>query len=351
MEHAENDLLLKVKSMPMRDRYANPTVQKNVLTNITELIKSDERTALLSLFNGDEKYDILSLSDFEYFEKLASTLPLLVGTYEGELAKEEILLLLGRFLDCKEFQKEGSLRSAWENANAFLNACDGNYDRILEKIGVEKSYQREPAIDGFWCVEKYKERSEKLILLCDLRNLRFVRPDPYHAALATEKHRSGEELSSDERSLLAMQIVYSLCMEAPEREIEIHLRADGDGQTAKDVIAYLNRRNLCGTVWFAADDTMSNDTILKLCAKSNDRLRVRPEIVLGKTDSSRNLKERLARLSAVYPLTLWRFGGVPTTAPLFAAGHMHARRVICALVAETVEDPNDALMIVQQIFS
>ena len=187
-------------------------------------------------------------------------------------------------------------------------------------------------------------------MTCDVRTLPFVRPDPYHASLAEEKRGRGEPLSAEEHAILAAQALYLLCANKGDCKLDLHLLAD-DEQTLLAWISYLKRLNVQGYVWVAADGNIDPDTLASLCAHSDDRLRIRLEIVLGKTDSAKNFEKRLSALSALYPITLWRFGGVITRSPLFAAGHMLARRVISDITATLVSDYDDAVATVRSIFS
>ena len=342
-------LFQKVECLPIKDRYADPALSHQVLTNITELIRSPQKDALISLFDSDEKYDILSMSDFEYFQTLATLLPNLGGTLEGELLKEEILLFQENQLDFPRPGERELIQDVWKNANEQIANCDGDFWCFLSKFGVEKSHQEREPLCSIGRVEKYNNQPNVLSVLCDLRGMDFVRPDPYHAKLAEEKYRRGEALSADEKAMLISQTMYLLCK--TERELDVHLLADDDGRAASDLLAYLNRQNASGHVWVAADGEMANETLLTLCALSDSRLTVRPEIVLGKTDSAYNLEKRLSSLAAVYPISLWRFGGVLTRSPLFVAGHRHARRVICRLLSEMIDDPEQAFAIATKMFS
>ncbi len=349
MACAADVLFKEIKWIPIKDCYAKPVLSFRVLTNITELIRNPQKDALISLFGGDEKCDILSMSDFEYFQTLTELLPQLVGTLEGELFKEEILLFQEKNIDFSTVNFTDLAREVWENSKKKLADFGGDYQIFLSDIGVENLYHEREQFCSLGGVEKYNNHSDTSAVLCDLRGMDFVRPDPYHATLAEEKYRRGETLSADEKAMLISQTIYLLCR--ADCELEIHLLADGDGRAAADFLAYLKRQNACGRVWIAADGEMANETILALCALSDGRLTIRPEIVLGKTDSAYNFEKRLSSLAAVYPISLWRFGGVLTQAPLFVAGHRHARRVICHLLAAMVDDRAKAVAMAKAIFA
>lgn len=350
MHTCKGDVLFsRVKTLPIRDAWAKPKLSFGVLTNITELVKTPERDAMISLFFRDKKCEISARSDFEYFQALLSLLPNLIGTREGEILEEEMFILLGNSIQSKDLTDEWLVKNLWQTANEELMSCNGKYESFLIHIGVEKLYHREEPFAGLCRVEKCNKGDDDFFWTCDFRGLDFVRPDAYHARLAEEKSRQGAPLSVAEESLLAAQAVYCLCSDERNGNVEIHLQADGDGKTASELISYLKRLHIRGEVWIAADGRMTPDTLLALCGQSDADLFVRPEIVMGDFDSRRNARERLAALSAVYPMTLWRFGGVPTHAPMFVAAHMHMRRILCDLIAEVATSNAEAERLATQM--
>jgi len=290
------------------------------------------------------------LSDFEYFRALAMLLPRLTGVREGELIGEELLIIQEKAHDISRPLADEILQEIWNDVRDTLEKCDGDYDILLGEIGVEKLHCGYRIANASCGVKKYKNKEDDLSALCDFRGLSFVRPDPYHVSLIEEKKQRGESLWAEESAMLAAQALYRLCATARDREVEIRLLAD-NGQTAKEVIAYLKRLHVRGCVWLAADGAIADDALVALCALSDEHLRVRLEIVLGETDSARNFEKRLSALAALYPISLWHFGGVITQSPLFAAGHVLARRVICGLAFEIVDDKNEATAMVKAIFS
>ena len=350
IKNGEGMLFQRVIEFPISDRYATPLLPRKVLTNVTELLKTAEKDRIISLFLNDKKYKAEELSDFEYFASVIALLPRMVGTREGEISEEELFILKGREFDLSYLQSDAFVLDLWQRGNCLLADCDGDYGNFLKKIRVEKLYNREPVYPSFFSVEKYKKSEVDLSLLCDARTLSFVRPDPYHARLVEEKNARGESLDLGECSLLCAQAFYRLAESAEAQTWEIRLRADGDGKTAAGLLSYFRKLGVRGRVWIVADGEMTVDAIAGLCQTSDADLTVRPEIVLGSKDSRRNAMERLGALAAIYPMSLWHFGGVPTTSPLFAAGHLHMRRVICDLSEQTTDSPLTALRIAQGIF-
>ena len=148
----------------------------------------------------------------------------------------------------------------------------------------------------------HNTKDEELTLFADLRGLDFVRPDPYHAHLAQEKTRVGKSLSFEEEACVCYELLY-LSLRDAQGLPTLHLQADGDGKTATAFIDYLRRRGIRAQILLCVDDVISPEVAVALCALSGDGVTVRPEIVVGLTDSHRNLYMRLCRLSAIYPMS------------------------------------------------
>ncbi len=350
MNEKGNTLFLRLRDVPIVDRYADPKLPKKVLTNITELLRTPQKDRIISLFLCDEKRKASTLSDFEYLKALSELLPDWIGTREGTLASVGLAFLYGKSFDLSDLKHHEFLRELWEIGNEKLLLAEGKYENILKENGVEKLYQRELAFGCAKRVEKYKENENTLSLLCDFRGLPFCRPDPYHAACAEKKYEGAEPLTDEEQSILATQALYRLCSQNSQHT-EIRLLADADGKTAAALIAYLKRLSVRGTLWIAADGCMSTDTLLSLCDTADDALNIRPEIVLGPYDSRHNAEQRLHLLAARYPITRWHFGGVLGEDPLFFVGHTYMRKIICCVIAEIVDDPCRAEQIARQIFA
>ena len=350
MKRYDEELHCHLQAMPFFEYYATPKIKNRVLTNITELIKTPQKNRIISLFIKDEKCNLEQLSDFEYFDALCTALTRWIGTRDGAVTEEELFILYGKEFDVELLQSDDFVRELWNIGNESLQKASGDYREFLTKNGVEKLYDKKEPFLSFGCVEKYNDEQEALTLLCDFRALAFQRPNPYSTLCAEQKHVRGEVLSNEERSLLAAQALYLLCTADRARPVELRLRADGDGRTVADVIAYLKRLGVRGRVWLANDGSMSVATLVALCDQSDAALSIRPEIVLGECDARPYAYERLCALSARYPIERWHFGGVPGDGPLFLGGHVHMRRILASLICEITERKQDRIRLAEQIF-
>ena len=305
---------------------------------------------MMSLYFIDKKCNIEEFSDFEYFDALCTMLTRWIGTREGAVSEEELFILYGEEFDVELLQSEDFTRELWQIGNEKLKKANGDYRDFLTKNGVEKLYDRKEPFLSFGCVEKYYNKGDNIPLLCDFRGMDFERPNAYSASCAEQKHACGETLSKVERALLAAQSLYLCCTEDRTHPVSIRLRADGDGRTAADILAYLKRLGVRGRVWLAHDGSMSVGTILALCDQSDASLSIVPELVLGENDARPYAYERLLALSARYPISEWHFGGVSGDAPLFLGGHVHMRRILAHLICEITDRENDRMRLFDQIF-
>ena len=314
--------------------YARVDVPKQPLKNITELIRSNETDRILSLYYGDEKYIHDQISDFEYFAELCRLLPNIDKTLTGELLLQAFVDLFDFDGNVEALSDEAIVCALWQKGNVRLMSMDGDYTRLLKKIGVELCYEMQTLSDATNRVEKYNITGEEQTLFADLRGLSFVRPDPYHAHLAQEKASRGESLSFEEEAGICFEILYLSLRDATCLPT-LHLCVDGDGKTATEFIDYLRRRGIRAQILLGVDDMISSETAAALCARSGDGVTVRPEIVVGATDSHRNLYTRLCRLAAIYPMSKWCFGGRNTDSLIFFATHRHVARVWERLCCES----------------
>ncbi len=306
--------------------YARVNAPKRQLKNITEMIRSSETDRILSLYYGDEKYIHKRISDFEYFAELCRLMPNIDKMLIGELLLEACALLLDFKGDADLLSNEEAVCTFWKKGNALVESCEGDYARILKKIGVDLCYDVQALSDATSRVEKYNTKDDDATFFADLCDLAFVRPDPYHAHLAQEKARGGQRLSSEEEACVCYEILYLSLRDATCLPT-LHLQVDDDGKTATEFIDYLRRRDIRAQILLRFDDTISPETVAALCARSGDGVTVCPEIVVGATDSHRNLYTRLCRFAAIYPMSKWYFGGRKTDSLIFFATRRHISRV------------------------
>lgn len=349
MEKHENALYHHLSEWRIADAYAKPFENQKVLTNINELFRTSAKDEVLRLFFCDEKYLHPLISDFEYFADFCRLLPSLAGTLVGELAEEEIQILCGNSIEYPRAYLDEKIVSLWENGNKNLTDIRGNYLDFLSNFDVEKLYQRETLLNTFGCVEKCYHQGENCFAVADLSHIPFVRPNPYHANLAKEALAEGNPVSEEEKAILIFQALYEILCASSKSISCLRLIPDADGKTARDFIEYLKRMGVSLSIRIAADGSVREETLVSLYALSDAQLDITLELVLGAADSQLSLYRRLCRLSALFPLSHLRFGGVRTDAPLFFAGHRHFLRVLSRLLLEITPNGEEAERLGMQI--
>ena len=319
------------------DHYARSSKTNVVITNISELLMSEETDAALCFCESEEKYRRREVSDFEYFSELMRVLPTLVGTHVYDTVTTAICAICG---DSTVFKNEFSdidICGLWKCCNEKISElCGGDLDVLCGKFGVEKSHFDEFAFCNGYCVGKCYNTDRDTTFVFDMKNIDFVRPDPYHYELAIKKKNNGEKLNTEEISLVLSQELYLKLSEKNRGKIQIHLRADDDGKNAEALINYIKGRIFSIEIFLAVTGEQSVERIAPVCLLSDENVRIRPEIVVSKTDSFANLRARLRLLFAVYPWKMISYGGSVTDSPAFFAEHLLFCRALESVLNEIV---------------
>ena len=305
-----------------------------VITNITELIACAETDEALCFCDSEGKYRRRESSDFEYFSELMRILPELEGTHVCENIRSILCEICGiEALDGA--LSESDICSLWTLANEkMFSLCDGEYVEFLKKYGAEKLYFDEFALIENDCVGKYYDSGTDTIFVYNMKKLDFVRPDPYHYDCALKKQNNGEKLNNKEISTLLAQTLYLKLAEKQRGKIQLHLRADSDGKTARELISYFKGRRFPLEIYLAFEGEGSVENTVSLCLLSDEIVKVRPEILLTRTDSFANLCDRMKLLFAAYPYKNVTYGGTDTNSPAFFLGYRLYKRAIERVVGD-----------------
>ena len=305
------------------DHYARVSKTNGVITNISELLRSEETDAALCFCESEEKYRRREVSDFEYFSELIRALPMLIGTHVHDTVTTAICAICGDSTVIKNEFSDSDICGLWKHCNEKISElCMGDIDVLCKKFGVEKSYYDEFAFYNGNCVGKCYNSDRDTTFVFDMKNIDFVRSDPYHYELAIKKKNNGEKLNIQEISLVLSQELYLKLSENGRGKIQLHLRADDDGKNAEELINYIKGRRFQIEIFIAVTGGQSVERIASLCLLSDENVRIRPEIVISKTDSFANLCARLRLLFAVYPWKMLSYGGSVTNSPAFFAEYL-----------------------------
>ncbi len=332
IEMTEKEEIKKIRSEYtgfLTDLYACPGKTAGVITNISELLMSSDTDAALCFCESEEKYRRREVSDFEYFAELMRVLPMLFGTHTYDTVTTALCAICDdRTVIKKEFSNS-DICVLWKRANERIaELCGGEYEILLQKFGVEKLYYDEIVSSENLCVGKYYTSGADTTFVFDMKNIDFIRPDPYHCDIAMKKKNNGEKLNFQEISLVLSQSLYLKLSEKNRGKIQLHLRADNDGKNASALINYFKGRRFPLEIFLAFEGGQSVETLTSLCLLSDENVRIRPEIVITGTDSFVNLCARSKLLFAAYPSEKIGFGGAVTDSPAFFAEHLLFRSAL-----------------------
>ena len=344
MTQENREAYFELSRLPKFEYYAKLMKPRFMLTNVCELLRSEETDAALCLCGREEKYRRGEVSDFEYFKELLLSLPALNGTHVCDLVRLTLSELCGEELASRESFSEEDICLLWQSANEKIFAlCGGEYEKLLKEYNVEKLYRYSIDDKNNSCDEKCHISDKKGVFVFDFTGLDFIRPDPYHYGLAIKKKNCGEKLNNDEKSIILSQNIYLILSDKSRGKIQLHLRCDENGDTAKKLINYLCDRGFSLDIHIAFSCEGSVEKLISLCLLSNENIRIYPEIVLTRTDSLENLKRRLRLLFGAYPAENIRFGGAVTDSPAFFFEQILFTRALYSVLCEIEKDGPKAL--------
>jgi len=350
MTQENREAYFELSRLPKFEYYAKPRTSCSLVTNVCELLRCKETDAALCLCGREEKYRRGEVSDFEYFKELLLSLPTLKGTHVFDLLHITLLELCGEELASRKSFSEEDICLLWAAANEkIFELCGGDHNELLKKYNVEKLYRCSVDDENKECDEKCHTSDKCEALVFDFKGLDFIRPDPYHYKLATEKKNRGEKLNNDEKSIILAQEIYLLLSLKSRGKIQLHLRCDENTDTAKDIINYLKDRKFSLDIFLAFSGEGSVEKLISLCLMSDENIRIYPEIVITKTDSFENLKRRLRLLFGAYPAENIRFGGAVTDSPTFFFEHILFVRALYSVLFEIENDEQKAYEKVRKI--
>jgi hypothetical protein len=317
-------------------------------------------------------YDLANASDFEKLSMWCQCVSIMPDNAARLIFLEEIEALLG--------EKAEPLNACelWKKCNSSLTfqkdlvvdiLRDNNVNRVIYSnkssimadiptnavfdTGVEIDLLSEVGEKTFteWgedIICAFKKKRPPYDIAVDIRNIDFVRGDHYHAGIAFDKLKAGDDISSIERGQLFFWLVCDIASNLGEDAV-FHLNIGSNISCAKELIAYLCMRNICPKIAIGVSPEGAGyvKNLVEICLLSPDKINL--ELVLGIEDTPRVLSQRLEALLAFYPASRLKFGGVLTDSAVLYASHRYARKVICQAISEIADD--NAEDIVSSIFS
>ncbi len=353
-------LFEQIAAMHVTDFFAEQKCRGFVPTNITELIKNRSKIEIMIALGCDEKYRNGSASDFEFFAEWERILPLCAGNGEETIYREE-LRLVGLSLPSSVQTREEVCRR-WQMAN------DG-----LQQLSHFKKAEKATTFDWVQFVSEFviscKGKSRKLSELAEearktvgalkskelhvifpLFEMEYQRTDPYHAEGALEKMVCDKKLYSEELFLVSAQLLILLLKAKTETKITLHLYAEPSSETPRLLITYLKERELfAGDAFVGAFVDQNFDVLHALAGCSDERVHVRPELLLRHKDCTEALSAQLKKLFAAYPMGGITFGGALTDSFCPELLHGIFREALADCLADLCREEAQAIVLARKM--
>jgi len=309
-----------MKKIPQRITKSTLEKVKNICYNSVKTWEEGKKTdspmtaiwrseydALIRMCDYEGEYSGRICSEYERFETLCHLYPLWENTdsakrflqdlrerygYEGQIGGDAAAMIW-EIAVCGEAEMPPSERVSL--SRPWLSECtDIPMQKLLRKLSdVQNAY-------SFFC--DYFSDCKKYKINVDASWLHFFRVDSYHAGMAWERKKRGEE-NADDDALIRGWLMGCLARALSEYGGELHLLTDGDVSTMLAALRYWKERTFLPNTW------------LCLCQQTED-LHSLSEMLgahtMGKKHAFIGLdirhasQEQIAALSAWYPMGVAR---------------------------------------------
>ena len=340
----------------MTDFFARPKRKENA-TNVSELLRSEDKRNIMRLLGCEEKYLDGSCSDFEFFAQWESVLPLCAGTGVHAVYGEE-----KRLLGLPEAE---SLCDAWKRGNEFLQVHASDFTESGDKIPVYdlSSFVSEVAIRCFeshlgyesvsreWCQKICDEKSNSVHVVFFTKACGFQKPNSYHASLYWQ-NMSDENYDQEKMTVIGSQLLIDglLALKKCKKKAILHLRSANE-KVGDALAAYLTEHSLIEGEIRMSVSTYGDPTALAVRAEGWGSRKVTPELVLSVSELDEGLEDRLYGLFCAYPAGGLRFGGILTDAPLIEAYHRSFDRRFRTALSRLGADEEAVARIAEHFYS
>ena len=304
--------------------------------NITKHIKNINKINIVKALGYDEKYINGSASDFEWFDMWESASFLCVGhselsSYADELqnmglgiaelskhCRESCIFRWRHFLKAQNIELEHRVffcidgeKKAGEYVLEGLKKIEKAQDIVFVDINKYVSYfttnvsSLSDASERIYDVVVKHENACKILIL-DMSEGKYERPDPYAANKLFLRKKSDGFLNSTEENIVFSQVLIELLIRCKKDEnIGVYIRNTGGASSALSLASYLGARRLFeGEIW--VDINNISDLELILNARLYPNIIVRPHIDARRAGVS---KEEYLQLFYNYPVGAFVFSG------------------------------------------
>lgn len=269
----------------------------------------------------DEKYITGDASDYEKFKAFCSVLPKFAGHPLYIISHIE----LEKYFDCQIEINESNAEIIWNHVNNKINSDTLTETKLLEKTNVhlhklfeyfypvelEKNYISDLASLETDIITKIRNANE---VGCKVANSDvihdFIKPNPYSANEAIKKIKNNIKLTSDESTLLEMQIARTFFKEIKTNNWTLLIPAYA--KMNSDAIRYLK------------DNDLMPNTVVNFVFEAND--------------SISDIESALRTYCRNYPLGRSALTLYSNNQKLSYAQHEHFRRAFCTVLGKWIEN-------------
>ena len=349
-----NSLYDRIYSIEVRDRYAR---QEKVFNNVTEMLIKPNKFNVVARCCCDEKYKFNKLSDFEMFSVWERAYHLCAGMGEARLYKEEMAAL---GLDAPSFDASDKLLcERWKAANAALtddcfDVSVKNYDTVyLNKFVSDFVISRRNSNASF--DDAFSElissakaiNSKRIHVIFNALDMRYERPDAYHAQVRFEALKNDEKYNDD--FVVYSQLIVGLANELKDRKICLHMYSEHGYDTVKALVSYIfDHTAFDGEIRLGVFADSFADTWLDIC-HGQIKHAVTPELLLRTRDLGIGLCDHLMRLFERYPVGCMRFGGT-LDAPMPTAAHVILKKSLAEYLSHACDEAFAAYNVLERFF-
>ncbi|MBO7250783.1 MAG: hypothetical protein J6V42_05865 [Clostridia bacterium] len=334
----------------IKDAFAEPTPALAPLTDPAQILIDEQKIRILSLILGSE---VFKMSRYETFEAVVKSLPALSGSAAAEIFCAEISSLYGA--DYLEDIK--SPRKLWEKLSEIM---DFEHPEFREKLERAMSFERLDSVKLFSSKRRdgYRELISAEIsridngaeyVTLDISSLDFRKTDDFHASEDYKKYLLGD---ADALHGALSGALYPICAHLRTKEKTLLLSIDENYAAAERMIKYfLEREIMPNTVIFArgAAARASAERLSGIYKSSRGEIKIRSGILYYEGDTSRDIKNRLLDIAAVYPVSEAFVGGVMSEKTLISARHTLLKKGIAEALCELCKDENSRFDIAENI--
>ena len=275
------------------------------MTSFRELLDNKESLRVMALLPSQNELSIERMSLFERFSLICENLYLLENNFLGKsfarTVKEKIALSLPLNISMsRELQKK-----IWRA----LCAYDSCIEVDREAMKIENYSPCYVELDKCVDIEKRILLSQRKYLddfidelvqtdifgvYYDQSQRKYIRPDPYHAALAYQKAKNNDYTQDD----ISLLVAWVLCKALEQKNVEVFVGVGDETREALKLVELLLSRKIESSVCICAEDSVACHTAQK-CFEAD-----LPNINLGLLSKS---EKTLADCATYLPMNRIKF--------------------------------------------